>query len=221
MNGRDRGEDIRRYGRKAKHGWVSCDLDTCPQCRGRPGRFKRHGVRSRVFLVLAADMIKRVFSYLTRWKCPLCKRTFTLYPGFALPFKRYVLPFIQPRCAAYVEDDALTYRKGVEEAGEAICHEDADQGVVLAPSTLWRWVATLGQFPATLRQALDLIKQKDPATGVFRELGCLRIPAGKFCSEARKALLKRCRELVVADRVYALLFSVSVFPDLATVCGWR
>jgi len=221
MNDRDPLEDIRQYGQKAKHGWISCDLDTCPHCRGKPGRFKRHGVRSRVFLVLAADMIQRVFSYLTRWKCPLCKRTFTLYPSFAIPFKRYVLPFIKRRCTAYVEDDVHSYREGVEEAGEAIFHEDPERAAGLAPSTLWRWVATLGQFPATLRKALGLIKQKDPATGIFRELGRLAVPARKWRSEARRALLKRCRELVAADRVYDLLFSVSVFPDLATACGWR
>lgn len=221
MNDRDPCEDIMRYGRKAKHGWISCELDRCPHCRGRPGRFRRHGVRSRVFLVLAADMIKRVFSYLTRWKCPLCGRTFTLYPWFALPFKHYVLPFMKKRCAAYVEDEARTYREGVEQNGKPISEEDPDGGAELRPSTLWRWVATLGRLPVTVRQALNLIKQTDPATGVFRELGGLRIPSQKFRSTGHKALLARCRELIVVERVYDHLFSASFFPDLAMACGWR
>ena len=59
-----------------------------------------------------------------------------LYPLFALPFKRYVLAFIQARCAAYVEDEARTYREGVKEGGAAICHEDAESRTVLWPSTL-------------------------------------------------------------------------------------
>jgi len=66
MHDRDPCEVIRQYGLKAKRGGIVCDLDTCPHCRGRPGRFNRHGVRSRLFLVLAADMIRQVCSYLTR-----------------------------------------------------------------------------------------------------------------------------------------------------------
>ena len=221
MNGRDLVESIKVYGERAKGKTITCELDTCPRCEGRPVCFKRHGVRHRLFLVFADEVVRRVFSYLTRWKCPLCKRTFTLYPTFALAFKHYVLAFIQARCAAYVADEARTYREGVHEGGSAICHEDAESGTVLWPSTLWRWVDRLGRFSVTVRQALNLIKQKDPSTDVFRALGRLRIRAGKFRSEARKVILQHCRELVTADRVYARLFTVSVFPDLATRCGFR
>jgi hypothetical protein len=221
MIGRDPCEDIREYGRQAKCGGISCALDRCPRCNAAPLRFKRYGVRKRLFLVFANWMIRRVFSYLTRWKCPLCKRTFTLYPSFALPFKRYVLDFIRVRCAAYVEDEARTYREGVEEKEGAISHEDADGGAELWPSTLWRWVKTMGRLPVTVRLALNLIKQKDPSTGIFRALGRMQIRAGKFRSEACKTLLIRCRELTLADSVYRALFSVSFFPDLATRCGWR
>jgi hypothetical protein len=221
MSGRELIELIIGYGERATGKKISCALDACPCCGGRPGWFRRHGVRKRVFLVFAEWVIRRVLSYLTRWKCPLCKQTFTLYPPFALPFKRYVLAFIRERCRAYVEDEARTYREGVEEGGLAICHEDAEGGAVLWPSTLWRWVGTLGRFPVTVRQALDLIKQKDPSTDIFRVLAGLRIREGKFRSEARKSVLQRCRELLIADRVYARLFTASVFPELATRCGFR
>ena len=220
MNGRDLIKTIIAYGERATGKTISCELDRCPCCHGRPVRFKRHGVRLRVFLVFASEVIRRVWSYLTRWKCPLCRRTFTLYPGFALPFKRYVLPFIFARCTAYVEDVVRTYRDGVNEAGSPISHEDADGGMELWPSTLWRWVARLGRFPVTVRQALNLIKQKDPSTDVFRALGRLRIRAGKFRSEARKRLLQRGRELVTVDQESARLFTASVFPDLAARCGF-
>ena len=221
MNGRDLVQIIKTYGERAKGKTISCELDTCPCCEGRPVCFKRHGVRYRLFLVFAAEVIRRVWSYLTRWKCPLCKRTFTVYPDFALPFKRYVLPFILERCAAYVADAARIYREGVNEGGSAICHEDAESGVVLWPSTLWRWVDRLGRFSVTVRQALNLIKQKDPSTDVFRALGRLRIRAGKFRSEARKVILQHCGKLVTAEQEYARLFSASIFPDLATRSGFR
>lgn len=221
MNGRDLVQIIKVYGERAKGKTISCALDTCPHCEGRPVRFKRHGVRPRLFLVFAAEVIRRVWSYLTRWKCPLCQRTFTVYPDFALPFKRYVLPFILARCIAYVEDEVRIYREGVKEAGKSISHEDADEGAELWPSTLWRWVDRLGRFPVTVRQALNLIKQKAPSTDVFRALGRLRIRAGKFRSEARKLLLQRGRELVTAEQEYARLFTASIFPDLATRSGFR
>ena len=144
-----------------------------------------------------------------------------MYPDFALPFKRYVLPFILARCTAYVEDAVRTYRDGVKEAGQPISHEDADEGAELRPSTLWRWVGRLGRFPVTVRQALNLIKQKDSSTDVFRALGRLRIRAGKFRSEARKVILQHCGKLVTADQEYARLFSASIFPDLATRSGFR
>jgi hypothetical protein len=221
MSGRDLVKTIIAYGERATGKKISCELDTCPRCAGRPVCFKRHGVRFRIFLVFAEDVVRRVFSYLTRWKCPLCKRTFTLYPDFALPFKRYVLAFIQARCTSYVADEAPTYREGVNEGGSAICHEDVESGTVLWPSTLWRWVDRLGRLPLTVRQALNLIKQKDPSTGVFRALGGQRIREGKFRSEGRKIVLRRCHELVTMDRAYVRLFSASVFPDLAMRCGWR
>lgn len=161
MNGRDLLDDIKKYAHAASHGGVSCDLDRCPCCHGRPVCFKCHGVRPRLFLVFAEAVIRRVQSYLTRWKCPLCRRTFTLYPAFALPFKRYVLPFLLARCTAYVDDAARTYRDGVNEAGQPISHADLDAGAQLWPSTLWRWVTTLSRLPVTVRAALNLINKKN------------------------------------------------------------
>jgi len=220
MTGPELVEGITAYGGKAKRGEIACALAGCPCCRGRPVRFQRHGVRKRLFLVFADWVIQRVWSYLTRWKCPLCRQTFTLYPDFALPFKRYVLAFIVERCAAYAEDAARTYREGIQAEGVAISYEDADAGMALWPSTLWRWVGTLGGFPKTVRQALHLIKQKDPSTGVFRALGGLRIRKGKYRSEERKAVLQRCRAWGVAERAYVPLFHAALFPDLAIRCGF-
>jgi len=220
MNGRDLPEDITEYGHAATHGGVSCNLDMCPRCHGRPVRFRPHGVRNRLFLVFAAEVIRRVFSYLTRWKCPLCNRTFTVYPDFAFPFKRYALPFILARCAAYVADEARTYREGVQEGGAPMSHEDADGGMELRASTLWRWVDTLGRLPVTVREALNPIKQKDPSTNLFRALGQLRIREGKYRSETRKRILLCCRALGIVDRVYVRLFGKSVFPELAARGGF-
>ena len=170
--------------------------------------------------MVVATLVEEVASYLVRWKCPVCGGTFTQYPWWAMPFKRYVLPFIEERCAAYVEDTAPTYAAGVKAQGAPFSYEDADGGEELAPSTVWHWVTTLGQRPEPVRAALELIKQKDPSTGLFRELGCLRIHAGKYRSAARQTVLRQCRERVLVARSYRTLFGAESFPAYATGSGF-
>jgi len=185
-------------------------------------RFGRHGVRKRLFLVFVQAVIEEVDSYLTRWKCPLCRRTFTQYPWWAIPHKRYVLPFIEGRCGAYVEDTARTYASGVHTPeGLPFSHADADTGRELAASTLWHWVTTLGGMSEAVRGALELIKQKDPSTGLFRELGRLRIRAGQYRSTARQQQLHRCGERLLVARAYRALFEVDHFPVFETDFAFR
>jgi len=178
-------------------------------------------VRSRILLLVALSIVERVKTYLTRWKCTSCLRTFTLYPDFALPHKRYALPFIQECCTSYVADKSRTYAQCVAEGGLPRMYEDADSGKQLWPSTLWRWVSTLGRFEETTRQALHLIQQKSPSTGLFRELSTRRIGSHKYRSLGRKCVLECCLSLLIACRVYAQLFGSPVFPELATACGFR
>ncbi len=221
MDDRDLAKVITEHGAAAsgKEG-IECTVGACPHCHRRQVGFRRHGVRKRLFLVFA-EVVRRVWSYLPRWKCPSCRHTFTQYPPFALPFKRYVLPFIRERVSAYATDEALTYAKGVEEEGMSICHEDTDEGRKLWPSTLWRWVSTLGGFAETVRRALELIHQKDPSTDIVRRLSGRPIRGEKFRSRARGAVLQRCRELLLVEPVYAEVFAVRIFPDLATGVGWK
>jgi hypothetical protein len=145
-----------------------------------------------------------------------------LYPDWALAHKRYALPFIQERCAAYLEDPACTYRTGVEQSGMAMMYADADSGMQLWPSTLWRWVGTLGGFEAATRHALHLIKQKAPCSGLFRVLGALRIGAHKYRSVARRQLLEGCLSFLIVSRFYLHIFKFRLFfPELATGVGFR
>jgi hypothetical protein len=82
-------------------------------------------------------------------------------------------------------------------------------------------VSTLGGFPETVRRALDLIKQKDSSSALFRCLGGRQFRGEKFRSQARKGVLQRCRELLLVEPVYAESFDVRIFPDLATGAGWK
>ena len=150
-----------------------------------------------------------------------CKRTFTLYPDFALAHKRYEASFIFGCCASYVEDGGSRYGSVVLAQGMPIMYEDADSGMQLWPSSAWRWVSCLGALKETTCQALLVIKQKAPSTGLFRTLGTLRIGAHKYRSESRRQALKRCLSLLLISRIYARLFGGSLFPELATGSGFR
>ena len=137
-----------------------------------------------------------------------------------MAYKRYVLAFVRTRCAGYVKDPAQTYRCGVQEEGMPICYEDTEEVAQLQPSTLYRWVTSLGSLPETARAALELIKQTDPGTGIFRELGTLQVAEQKYRSEGRRRVLVRCMELLHIEPIYAALFGVCVLPELATGSGW-
>jgi len=186
--------------------------------------------------VVVGDLVHRALSRLIRWKCPRCRQTFTGYPPFALPHKRYVRPVIFARSRAYVEDDTQSYRQAVQDGGRSIFHprrEDQavtaesteeekrkEQTPILTHTTLHRWITTLGQWPKTMRHAWDLIQQRDPATTRLRDLWRLSVPPWKSRSEARRALLRACRRLFRTEAIYVATFGVSIFPNLATGCGW-
>jgi hypothetical protein len=221
---------IRRYEEDVRHHRVRPQLSQCPRCGWRadgPALFRCHERRARTFLVVVADLVYRVLCVITRWRCGHCKGTFTWYPPFAVPHKRYVLAELLGRCRAYVEQDEQSYRKGVQEGGRPVFHEQpraeqitaesteeekaSERVAVLAPTTLYRWVSALGAGGRLGRRALDLIRQKDPQTGVFRELGGLRIAAKKSRDGARRGVLRRCWRLCVAEAAFVATFGVSIF----------
>jgi len=208
-----------------ERGEVPCDRARCPRCEVYPGSFKYHARRQRQFLVIIGRLVREVISALTRWKCPCCGQTFTLYPSFALPHKQYVRQDIARLAQAYVGDDKLSYRKATQVKGMAVCYGSQrhdDQQVddrVLGPSTLHRWVGWLGSLKQTLQQAWRLIRSKSPTCDLFRK--AVGVPGWKYRCEARRDLLQRCCRLLKTNRVYQDLFDLSIFTELATVYHWR
>jgi ribosomal protein S27AE len=231
---------IRRYEQDVGHHRVRPQVRQCPRCgcgADRPAFFRCHETRARTFLVAVADLVYTVLSVITRWKCGQCRRTFTWYPAFAVPHKRYVLAVILARCHAYAERDEQSYRTGVQDGGKPVFHEQpqgqqitagsteeekaGERVPALAHTTLYRWVSMLGAWGHTLRRAWELIKQRHPEAGVLRELAVFRVAPGKFRSRVRGGVVHGCRSLCVTEAVYRELFGVSIFPHLATACGWR
>lgn len=212
---------IAAHTQAVEHGAAQCTVTCCPQC-GQPGSFKYHATRKRQFLVIVDRLVRRMVSALTRWKCPCCRKTFTLYPAFALPHKRYVRQDICRLGGRYVEEDGVSYRKTVQVGSMPVCYAAADGSIddrVLWPSTLHRWVGFLGDLKNTLQQAWRLIRARSPTSDVFRQ--AIPVPCWKYRSAERREVLHICGRLLRTDRLYHRLFDVSIFTHLATRCSWH
>lgn len=152
---------VRAYQTESSNGEFRCDLMRCSHCgttrkSGMP--FHRHTVRERLLRVTVRRLVYKFVVKLARWRCPVCRTTFTNYPPFMLRHKRYALPEMRARAARYVHDSGLSYRGAVTESSMPIFHSEigvADSGSsehkkyseaipILSHTTLFRWVTTLG-----------------------------------------------------------------------------
>ena len=172
-----------------------CSLSHCPHCGQAPMPtifFRRHALRQRHFLVIEGRYVHSVEGFLARWRCPFCRRTFTEYPAFALPYKRYIVFQMAPRSLRYVQDDQISYRKGVLQSYLPIFHRikpfrDAasyctDESV-LAHSTLYHWISTLGD------------SSRLTSTNRCGQQGREFMPAEwKYVTVERRGVLLICRE---------------------------
>lgn len=213
-------EEIQRYTCAVAKKEVHCDLESCPRC-GKRSSFKLHDRRERTYLVRLERLVKTVLSLLSRWKCVRCGETFTLYPDFALPGKRYLKDEILERSRRYVEEEGESYRSAVKVSGLGIFHEGQDGEIderSLAHTTLYHWLALSAALKTTAREALRLLREKSPRSRIFREIR--PIAPWKYRSEKRRELLGETRRLLLAEGEYRALFGLSIFPRLATACAW-
>lgn len=166
--------------------------------------------------------VRRIASFVIRWRCSSCGARFTQCPSFALPRKRYVREQILERCARYADEDGATYRSTVRHEGLPVAYEaavaDSIDERTLAPSTPWRWMARLGSLRETCRRAFEMIRARSPRSTLFRHP--FVAAAGKYRSDGRRAVVESALRLVHAEAAYRTLFGASIFPGLATAAGW-
>jgi len=223
-------QQIKNYTQKVIQGQVRCSVKICPRCEQQPDFFKRHDVRQRQFLVIVERLVVKAVSFLVRMKCTLCGKTFTEYPSFAFPYKRYVSQEIMERTLRYLQDDTMTYERatlaqntvatrGRSPPGQPlpIFHPDPVKAPRLATSTIHRWVTTLGGLTQTLRAATNLLLEKD--TDIHRL--CFDVPARKYRSPQRRCLLQDGLRLFHAEAQCRVLFNRSIFPELGIRHGWQ
>jgi len=217
-------EDIKAYQQKVEKNKITPhNLPPCPRCRVDSSFFKIHAYRERRFLIIIEMLIQAAYCSLVRFACPGCGKTFSFYPDFAIPHKHYTRPTITGFSAGYVESDDTTYQQAVMIDRSAPGYPQSDLSAdapTLAPSTIHRWITTLGRFTHTCRTALILLLQENPVSSICRDLARLVIGQRKHNSNLRKKQLVNCRQLVVIEAFFQAAFKTSIFTKLATRCAF-
>ena len=212
--------DIKAHQRKVEKDKITpYNLPPCPRCRVESEFFKIHAYRERRFLIIIEMLIKAAYCSLVRFKCPGCNKTFTDYPDFAIPHKHYTRPSITGFSASYLQSDDMTYQQAVMVDNGTPGYPQND--ATLDPSTIHRWITTLGRFTHTCRTALILLLQENPVSSICRDLARLIIPQRKYKTNQRKKLLIGCRQLVIIEAFFQATFKTSIFTKLAMRCAFN
>ena len=211
-------EEIDSHEQEVLSGLQPEGLNSCPACNTRPCTFHLHESRYRIFYVIIECFVLRKESCLGRWKCVSCEKTFTYYPYYALPFKRYVKGDMVLFCQKYLTNDNATYVSAATFGSATIAYTNSkDEKVInertFTGSTIWRWVQCFGSLEKLLKKGLDLIRQKDVTSTIFRKVWLVK--KSKYKTNERKTLLEKCLKLFDAENEYKKLFKISLFPDLA------
>jgi len=216
-------DDIKAHQQRVEKDKITPDnLPPCLRCNVESAFFKVHAYRERRFLIIVKMLIKAVCCSLVRFICPGCGKTFTHYPGFAIPYKHYTRPTVTGFSERYVESEDMTYQQAVMVDSSAVGYPESDSSEVptLAPTTIHRWITTLGRFPQTCREALILLQQENPASSICRDLARLTVPQRKYKTDQRRKQLIGCRQLAIIEDFFQATFRTSIFTKLATRCGF-
>lgn len=215
-------ERIQNYNREIKSGEYPKPGERCPKCKEEVREYKLHDQRKKKFRIVVEALVQIITTILVRWKCSLCKRTFTVYPDFAVPYKQYALPHILELGENYLKKEEVSYEQAPkdgrsrisypEEYSKQKAHEQGHESF-LAPTTIRRWVCWLGSFKHALTNSLDMIKQKCPQTDIFRKLSPTF--GRKYRSPIQKSILETALRVLQVRQEYDRVFTSKFFPHFA------
>jgi hypothetical protein len=220
-------QEIQDYNQKIRSGDYPQPDRYCIHCQQAPVEFKVHDQRKRKLRVVVNALVQFVTLLLVRCKCPLCKATFTVYPDFIAPHKRYAVDQIVELSERY-----LHQKTGCEEAlrddGHKIGYppentfvemkkseETKDDESFMSGSTLWRWCNWLGSFGNAIGKALDIVRQTVTRATIFREF--YPVYPSKYRSAERKHVLElalkvlKMRDIKIGEKKF--------FPHFAIRCA--
>jgi transposase-like protein len=207
-------EEIKTYQEQLEKNKIKPDnLPPCLRCHLESTFFKEHAHRDRKFLVIVGMMVQTVLSVLVRFKCPRCGKTFTYYPDFALPHKRYTRQTVTHFSKTYVQDPDVTYQRATMVDGSAPGYPDGEQ--VLSPSTIHRFISSLSRLTPGTQKVVDLFNQERPASALCLNETQPPIPPKKYRSTARKEMLLKCLKLFAVESLFDRTFHHSIFTELA------
>ena len=206
---------IKSYHEEVTSGKRAMPVGPCAKCLQQPAFFTLHDGRQRSFRWVLCGIVRVFMTILLRWKCPLCAGTFTDYPCFAVPYKRYVRDDLERLSARYVEQDKASYRSVVRSGGLATGYEDHAERQ-LEHSTVWKWLGWHATQEKRSASMLEWIRYRNPSHGIFRAM--VPVAPRKYRSERRKRELEQARLLLQAARVYRDLTDRLTFPGSETPC---
>jgi hypothetical protein len=212
-------EDIKAHQQKVEKDKITPDnLPPCPRCSVESAFFKIHAYRERRFLIIMKMLIKAAFCTLVRFKCPGCGKTITDYPDFAIPHKHYTRQSVVGFSVNYHKSDDTTYQQAVMVDNSTPGYPQSDS--TLAPSTIHRWITTLGCFTQICRRALSLLLAETPVSSICRDLARIIIPQRKYKTQHRKKQLVGCRQVLLIEALFKATFNTSIFTKLAIRCAF-
>lgn len=204
----------------------------CPKCKDEVESldlFKYYDQRLRHVKLVVEALVKKIFIILVRYKCPLCKRKFTLYPKFILPHKHYACSHVVELCENYL-DSPMRYEDAPKDGNSRISYEKPYREEVLqdllsredredfeqkesfmASTTVHRWLSWLSNLEPKLEKMLAIIAQASPQTDVFRKLE--PVYSSKYRSEARKHALEISLRVLTIKNV--VILGKRFFPEFA------
>ena len=192
-----------------------------------PASFAKHDCARRKFRIRIYDptldeiVVEVIESWRVRFRCRHCLKTFTEYPPFALPHKRFVKQDVLAKALKYLSAERgpncrATYREAVWERRVPLSYAEDQEGRQFRHATVWRWLSWLGSLKDLRQWATQLIFQKAPQANLHWKLH--PIADHKVRSEERRKTLEQAAmTLDIVDTFYEL-FGVSLFTRLGT-CG--
>lgn len=202
--------EAKRYKDRIENDSARVPTKQCRKCDGR--HFHRHQKRLRWFLPVVECVVRPIRCLLYRWRCVNCGTTFTHLSSLCVPCKRYLRSEVEIRAQAYVETDAMSYRKVVKEHGGAVVYDDPiaqaesteaekeeEAARELSPSTVHRWIGSIAAGREQWQPAVRLAQQVHQGAG----LSSILISVAKYRSEARRHVLEACGVLLRALSILA------------------
>ncbi|MCP4991028.1 MAG: hypothetical protein GY928_34760 [Colwellia sp.] len=187
-------------------------LIQCPKCNTKTSIFKRHTQRKRFVYVIVRNVVNQILTLLVRWRCSNCKGTFTRYPDYLLPYKRYAKDHILSLSREYLENENTSYRKVVECEEKVFLHQKEGEDLSdmqLEGSTVWKWVSFLGKLTSVVHEALQLIRAKSPGSEIFRKM--FPVYPRKYISQRRRKILQSGIFHIRIEQEHRNIFGASIF----------